>query len=190
MAHINLAVGIDPGRKGAIATIECATRTPHVWAMPDHGEERGVDVWAVDAILAEIPATGACVGLEWNSGRPGEVPDFAYRFGLQTGQLDALLWARGFDILHLASNKWTSRLGLPGKSHHGALEQRAALWDAIYPPYKGLIRGPRGGILDGPLDALLIAEYIRRGYATLTGHKGGRRPPIFRGGGIDDLLSM
>lgn len=185
---IRTAIGIDPGRTGAFAAISCTARLPRVWDMPDHGEERGIVVHAVDEILAQMTATESIVGLEWNSGRPNEVPDFAYRFGLQTGQIDALLYMRGFDVSHLASNKWTGKLGLPGKTWAGAVQQRAALWDSLYPSFTKLIRGPRGGLLDGRIDALLIAEYMRRGHATTTGFKGGRRPPVVRGGAPADAL--
>lgn len=178
---IHTAIGIDPGRTGAIAAITCATKVPRVWDMPEHGKQRGIDLFAVDQILESIGSEASVVGLEWNTGRPGEVPDFAYRFGLQTGQLDALCWMRGLTVEHLASNKWTGRFGLPGKTWKGAVEQRAALWDRTYPPYRSLIRGPRGGLLDGRIDALLIAEYIRQGHANAAGLKSGRRPPVIRG---------
>lgn len=180
-AMIRTAIGIDPGRTGAFAAISCIAKLPRVWDMPDHGDERGNAVWAVDDILAQMTSERAVVGLEWNTGMPGEVPDFAYRFGLQTGQIDGLLYSRGFRVEHLSSRKWTGKLGLPGKGWAGAIEQRAALWDTLYPSFTAMIRGPRGGLLDGRIDALLIAEYMRRGHATLTGHKGGRRPPIVRG---------
>lgn len=180
---INHTIGIDPGRSGAVAQIALNGATPIVWVwdMPEHKDNRGIDVAAFDLILAGLPVTGSVTGLEWNTGRPGEVPDFAYRFGLQTGQIDALLFARGFWVERLSSQKWTGKLALPGKTHSGAVQQRADLIDNLYPQASPLIRGPRGGLLDGRIDAILIAEYVRRGHCTLTGHKGGRRAPIWRG---------
>lgn len=190
-------IGIDPGRSGALAMIQDANSAAggyviEVYDMPPHGDERGIDVAATAEIMRQWPQN-AIVGLEWNSGRPGEVPDFAYRFGLQTGQLDALCYALGLQVTHLASNKWTAKLGLPGKTWQGALEQRAALWDSLYPHAEGLIRGPRGGLLDGRLDALLLSHYMRISHSTPCGLKGGRRPAIFRGSNVhtlDDLLSQ
>jgi hypothetical protein len=169
--------GVDPGRTGALALIEGTALS--VWDMPPHGSERGIDVAATADILRGWPPNTK-VALEWNTGRPNEVPDFAFRFGLQTGQLDALCYAMGLQVTHLASNKWTGKLGLPGKSWAGALEQRAALFAGLYPHAEGLIRGPKGGLLDGRLDALLIAHYMKLG-GTVVGHKGGRRPPTYRG---------
>jgi hypothetical protein len=180
---ISHCIGIDPGRTGAFAWINlCRSLTDvRIWDMPPHGDERGIDLGAVNLMMAEWPTGASVIGLEWNTGRPGEVPDFAYRFGLQTGQLDGLLFARGFRVEHLSSQKWTRRLGLPGKTHAGAVQQRADMIDRLYPQASTLIRGPRGGLLDGRIDALLIAHYLRQEHCTLTGFKGGRRPPIWRG---------
>lgn len=172
-------LGIDPGRTGAFGLIEADGI--QVFDMPDCGKHRGVDLYPTCEILRQIPVDGTEVALEWNTGRPNEVPDFAFRFGLQSGQIDALLFASGFNISHVSSNAWTGRLGLPGKSWAGAVEQREALLVAAYPYAAGLLRGPKGGLLDGRIDALCIAEYLRRGHGTLTGHKGGRRPVVFRG---------
>lgn len=174
-------VGVDPGRTGALALIT-NRKSVKVWDMPPHRQgERGIDLYALSTILVQIGVEGTEVALEWNGGRAHDTPDRAFVFGLQTGQLDAALFARGYNVTHLASNKWTGRFGLPGKTHAGAVEQRAALWDRMYPPYANLIRGSRGGLLDGRIDALLIAEYLRQANMNPTGHKGGRKPPTYRG---------
>lgn len=183
-------IGVDPGRTGAFALL--SEDACEVADMPEHASERGVHVAQVADIIRGFNASPAetVVALEWNQGRPGEVPDFAFRFGLQTGQIDALLFAMGYDVVHLASNKWTGKLGLPGKTWQGAMEQRVAMVEAHYPAYAPLIHGPRGGVLDGRVDAILIAHYMKLG-GTPVGHKGGRRPPIFRGrpeNTLEDLL--
>lgn len=184
----NQYLGVDPGRSGALALIN-GQNVPQVWDMPGSKVDRGCDIMSLFQILEAIPSPEQTMAaLEWNTARPGEVPDYAFRFGLQTGQLHAALYAYSFQIITLAPNKWTGRLGLPGKTHAGAIEQRAAMWDSLYPAFKSMIRGPRGGILDGRLDALLIAVYIRKGGESVVGWKGGRRPPTFRGVGISDLL--
>lgn len=167
-------VGIDPGRTGGIAEIS-EDGTPRVWPMPP-SEERGIDLRATREIIREL-TPGSVAALEWNTGKPNEVPDFAFRFGLQTGQLDALFYVLGFQTKRISSNLWTGRLGLPGKTHHGAIEQRAALWDQLYPDHSAMIRGPRGGVHDGLLDALLIAHWQRGVEANPFGLKGAKRPP-------------
>lgn len=171
-------VGIDPGRKGAIAKISSQAITVH--EMPQEFE-RGIDLFGLVS-LDDLERLGdVLVGIEWNTGRPGEVPDYAFRFGLQTGQLDAWYKAKGYTVKHISPQKWKNYFGLPGKQDDRQSLQGAAIWCKSYPQYKGLIYGPRGGILDGPLDALLIAEYLRRIESSPVGAKGGKRPPKFLG---------
>lgn len=174
-------IGIDPGRKGAIACIDALSRLPaiNVWDMPAE-YERGIYLGAMPHGDSEF-LDCAIVGIEWNTSRPGEVPDYAFRFGLQTGQLDAWYAAKGYTVKHISPQKWKNYFGLPGKQDDPGSLQGAALWCKLYPQYKGLIYGPRGGILDGPLDALLIAEYLRQTELSPVGTNGGKRPPKFDG---------
>jgi hypothetical protein len=177
-------LGIDPGRQGALGVIRPGVggqpAIVQVHDMPDE-QDRGVNLADLDAILSHIPADGTLACLEWPTARPGEVPDFAMRFGQQCGELRALLWARGYETRLIPPQTWTGRLGLPGKQHAGAVVQRAAMWDQRYPHFMAVIRGPRGGLLDGRIDALLIAEFCRGTDAGQVGTKGGRRPPKFFG---------
>lgn len=170
-------VGIDPGRKGAIAQI-CASGLIKVTPMPPEFE-RGIDLHSLPDLqpYTQGRLDRYIVAIEWNTSRPGEVPDYAFRFGLQTGQLDAWYKAKGYAVKHISPQKWKGYFGLPGKQADPASEQGAALWCRLYPSYSGLIYGPRGGIQDGPLDALLIAEYLRQTESSPVGTKGGRRPP-------------
>jgi hypothetical protein len=181
MSVYTMALGIDPGRTGAFGWIGVGSKMPRVQDMPPRPTHvRGNDLACVDAILAKVNPTTTLVGLEWPTARPGEVPDFAFRFGMQCGELEALLYARGFTFDLIAPNRWTGAFGIPGKSWEPDLHFRVSVWDDKYPAYTHLVRGPRGGILDGRLDALLIAEYVRIGIESPFGHKGGRRPPTHR----------
>lgn len=172
-------IGIDPGRKGALASIGILSGMVKVHPMPEE-EDRGMCLHDLRLILQEYTPSTTLVGIEWNTGMPHEVPDYAFRFGLQTGQLDAYAHAMGFSVRHVSSSKWTGYFGLAGKQDQTALPVRVALLEKAYPAFSRLLRGPRGGILDGNVDALLIAHYFRLGETTF-GHRGGRRPAIQRG---------
>jgi hypothetical protein len=160
MRFPGIVLGIDPGRDGAIVAISRRLKTVRAWDMPQHGHLRGNDLSALRDIFRHFVPTDCAVGLEYNTGKPHEVPDFAYRFGLQTGQIEGLLLGMGFDVTCVPANLWTGRLGLPGKTWATAIEQRAAMWDQEYPASASLMRGPRGGLRDGRLDAGLIAHYL------------------------------
>lgn len=170
-------VGIDPGRTGGIGCIGI-DQSVRVWRMPP-ATDRGIPMEQVKDIFASLPRP-CTIALEWNTSRPEEVPDYAFRFGLQTGQLDGLLGGMGIRPSHLTPQAWKAKLGLVGKSHDPDSVQGQLMWKKLYPQYAHLIYGPRGGVLDGPLDALLIAEYVRIINVSVVG-KWGRRPPRFRG---------
>lgn len=175
MSLYRQVVGIDVGRHGAVAAIGIRTGLPRCWDMPDE-RDRGTDLDGLDDILSQVSPVDSLVFLEYNTGMPGEVPDFAFRFGLQTGQIDGVLHAKGYTVRHVAPNRWKGTLGLPGKSHEDAIKICAAFYDEKFPAFPGLIRGPRGGILDGRLDSLLIAWYGYIGEVSPCGHRGGKRP--------------
>lgn len=158
--------GIDPGFKGAIALMNAAGTTARVWPMPvvlgDLDREREIDLPGLNEVLASIARfPRVCVGIEWPTTRPDEGAERSERFGRQKGYLEAFLFLKKFDYYKLAPNLWKGRLGLDGKDVVGSNERAAKLWETFYPERASLIRGPRAGLLDGPMDALLIAHFLR-----------------------------
>lgn len=101
------------------------------------------------------------VGIEWPTTRPGEGTERSERFGRGKGYLEAFAYLHRMTYYKIAPALWKGRLGLPGKDHPGANAQAATLFETFYPAHTALIRGPRGGLLTGPLDALLIAHFLR-----------------------------
>lgn len=158
--------GIDPGFSGAIALMNAAGTTCRVWKMPviekEKDRQREIDLGLLRdcfSVLARFPRV--CVGVEWPTTRPGEAAEASERFGRQKGYLEAFCYLKNLDYFKIAPNLWKGRLGLDGKDVAGANERAAKLYGLYYPDHTGLIRGLRGGILDGPLDALLIAHFLR-----------------------------
>lgn len=177
-------IGVDVGREGAFARIAGTQIT--IWDMPK-SHERGVDLRAVNEVVKTTPP--CIVYIEWNTARPLEVPDYAFRFGLQTGQLEALFWARGFDVRHVVPNKWKGDIGLPGKTDDPTSLQGLEFLRREYPCVEvdALILGPRGGIKSGRVDAWLIAHWGLRVASSPVGRKGGKRPPRFIGATAEDF---
>lgn len=172
-------LGIDVGRTGALASISQQTGLVRVHDMPAE-DGRGINLYDLRLILQEYTASTTLIGLEWNNSRPGEVPDYAFRFGLQTGELHGLAFGLGFKVQKIRPQAWCSYFGLPGKQDSSAMPLRVAVLEKAYPAFSHLLYGPRSGILSGITDALLIAHYLRLSQTTF-GLKGGRRPAIQRG---------
>lgn len=185
-------VAADPGHSGAIALLNAAGTYGQVWPMPTHkrGTVIELDLPALADILKPMKRLPQVVaGLEWPSTWPGtfgNVARDATAFGKGLGTLDTYFYLLGFNHHRITPQKWKARLGLPGKTHDPKSLQGVILWDKTYPALSGLIRGPRGGVLDGPLDALLLCHFLRLGGESPVGHKGGRRPPTYRGLGYSD----
>ena len=179
-------VGLDPGFSGALGTIHEGRCSVVDMPVRRRGNGEGYNALDLPVLIQYIPRAPegpVKFGLENPTTRPGEGAERSFRFGRQVGNLEAIILALGGDLTLIPPATWTSRLGFPGKQYDNALEIRAKYWCDHYPEYKDLIYGPRGGILDGRLDALLIAHYLKSISGPL-GKWGGRRPPKFKGGGF------
>lgn len=159
---------IDPGFTGAIGVINRAGTSCRVYDMPNtpgEGKKREMDLPGLKAIFAEIKRfPSVFLGIEWPHTKPGDFGDVAgnaERFGRGKGILESFAYLMGFTYTKVDPLAWKKKLGVPGKTDPKAIETCAALWDAQYRAATGLIRGPRGGVKDGRLDALLIAHYLR-----------------------------
>jgi hypothetical protein len=181
-------VGIDPGFGGGIAVMNATATVCKAWPMPitqRNSKRDGTREYDLDGLhvifkqLHFLPAPS--VTIEWPTTRPGEGAERCERFGRGKGYLEAFLFLMGFNYVKVSPNIWKGRLGLPGKGDDPNSTQGAAYWKEKYPKYAQLILGPRGGVLDGLLDALLLAAYDRMGSQSPLGWRGGPRPAVFKG---------
>ena len=182
---INLFVGIDPGFTGAIGVMT-VTGTCYAVDMPVHklGAGDGHNAIDIKALIEYLRKwDGAKFGLENPTTRPGEGAERSFRFGRGVGNIEAVLTTLGQSLMLISPNTWTSKLGFPGKQYDNAVDIRERWLLDNYPLTEGLLRGPRGGLLDGRIDALCIAAYLKQISGGL-GKWGGRRPPKFLGGGF------
>lgn len=163
----NFYVGIDPGFSGAIAMMNALGTSVRVWDMPvrNTGEAdrtREIDLPGLKAIFRQFAGfPRVAVGIEWPTTRPDEGAERSERFGRQKGYLEAFAYLHRLDTFKIAPNLWKGRLGLDGKDIIGSNERAAKFFATFYPERSALIRGPRGGVLDGPMDALLICHFLR-----------------------------
>lgn len=156
----NWFCGIDPGFKGAIGLISDKGEVL-VWEMPViDGKRQELNRLDLQAIMDHVQTFSPQIGLEWPSMRPGEGAQSGLRFGQQLGMIECLCQMKSDRYRRISPMKWKARLGLPGKEIPGANKTCAAYFDRFYSKYSSLIRGPRGGVLDGRMDALLIAHYL------------------------------
>lgn len=166
-------LGIDPGKYGAFGLVSAAGRVVSVQDMPicvckatGH-----YDIPAIYALLrGTLILPGVRVIMEWPNTRPGEGAQRSRNFGLGMGFVAMALVALRADWERVDPQRWKNRLGLPGKKDPQAIPLARSLYDTYFPDQGGLLLGPRGGLKDGRLEAVLIAEYRRR--TTYQGMKG------------------
>ena len=160
----NFYCGVDPGYKGAFCLMNAAGTTCKIYAMPVTGEGRDkeIDLHGLETIfriLGRMPGVG--LGLEWPNTWPGEPPEAAAALRQGMAYVEAFAFLGGLPCERIAPNLWTGRLGLPGKTVSGWVDCRVGMVKAFYPEALPLIYGPREGLLDGPLDAILICHFLR-----------------------------
>lgn len=163
-------VGIDPGVRGAIGVLSPKTAFMEVYDMPVIGTGRASEfdcdaLWAIFTHLTKAYRR-PLVRLEWPQTRPDEAAESSKRFGVGLGLLWGLSTAAGCEVERVAPNGWKGRLGLSGKAS-GAMEARRQAVEYAERVIPGLpedaVRGPKGGLLDGRAEALLIAfEQVSR----------------------------
>jgi hypothetical protein len=183
MSLTDLFAAIDPGFSGALCALSVDGSYARVWHMPvKHQNFRSLDLPALKLIgdeLVMLPIVK--VGLENPTTRPGEGAERCFRFGRGIGNLEMLLEMASIPYLLIAPNLWKGRLGIPGKELDPMSIEAKRYFLSHYPQHEHLILGPRGGLLDGVLDAFLIAHFLIMSYTSPVGTKGGKRPPTFRG---------
>lgn len=156
-------IGIDPGMKGAIGAIDTHGRFLWVKDLPvtKQGRKGEFDLPGIAAIVEEISQYASPrVLLEWPTTRPGEAAESSKRFGVGLGILEGMFVAKGHKPERISPNGWKGRLGLSGKkdNQRGARQQAVDMAEEfIRDMPEGAVRGPRGGLMDGRAEALLIA---------------------------------
>lgn len=145
-------LGIDPGQQGAAALIH----TDGVEIIDWPGSESA----AADSLLWLIECYGTptlCV-IEQQQAMGGD------RF--HTSSMAKLMTNFGVYLGLVSAFKIPTRLVLPAKWKRGYVPAKALkaasvpVAERLFPT--AVLRGPRGGALDGRADSLLLADYARR----------------------------
>jgi len=159
-------VGIDPGFQGAIAVLtvtetrECTVYdTPILVVGNGKKEKLEFDVPEMNRLLNPILAFNQPIlaGIEEVGPRPMEGVVSVFRFGTGYGLWLGLLAAHGIPHVKVHPAKWKRDVfGGKGREKDASI----VMAEALFPQHS--FRTPRGRLLDGRAEALLIADYVRR----------------------------
>lgn len=151
-------VGIDPGKKGAIAILDndnyCVMDTP----VLKLGTKNTYDVPEMRNIIETIEYRNNCkVFIENVHAMPGQGVTSMFDMGYGVG-----LWIGIVSTLHLSLTQVTPQAWKKAMMNGMPKEKESSVYRAqqLFPNAR--LTGPRGAKLDGRADALLIAEYGRK----------------------------
>ena len=145
----NLIVGIDPGKKGAIAFIDIRTREATVYDMP-RGENEIIDLFVnhKDDIFF--------VAVEKQQPFPKQGVSSTFSLARHYGFIMGVIKTLGLSFEEIPPRKWQNNLfGCSKRTRNQSKVLSLSKARALFPSAKI-------GKRDGRSDALLIAEYARR----------------------------
>ncbi|HLA81873.1 MAG TPA: hypothetical protein VJP78_09715 [Thermoleophilia bacterium] len=143
-------IGIDPGREGAYAIL-----TEHgafVLDLPWIGKDLDIGL-----IKRWLPSGEVRAAIEQSQPMPRQGAVSAHTTGYGMGMLVGLFLGMGIPFETVRPAIWKKAMGIPPKSDKGASVQLAR---RLFPAAN--LVTPRGRLLDGRAEALLLAEWIRR----------------------------
>lgn len=170
-----LHVAIDPGATGAVCILAPDGRvefrdTPTIAVKSGKKIKNEPDEPAMVAIMSAIKGNTASLGLSLlvTIEKVNAMPSIAGKRSM--GATSAFSFGMGYGMWRMCC----AALGIPYRLVHPATWKKAVLAGTpksdgaeaivagqLYPDVAAELRGPRGGIRDGRVDALLIGHYAR-----------------------------
>lgn len=159
-------VGIDPGKKGAIAVLREDGSLLDLFDMPlkKIGKDDRVDGAKLAGQLRGYCGTAVIEHVGYIGGGSGEKTHRdggkgAFSFGESAGGARCVLEALGFDMIFARPQAWRKLHGLTGASDEAVIQAARALY-----PEANVLTGFKKkdgtqNVKDGRTDALLIARY-------------------------------
>jgi len=153
MSKPNAFIGIDPGAKGAICVVVPTENIQHFLTTvhpPDKIYESLLNI-SGDYNLSPIM-------IENVSSIPGAAAGSNFKFGFNVGLLQGIIKSTAIGMDTVRPKAWQKEIGVGTKFKGNAIKKEVArLANQLYP--KAELYGPRGGLLDGRSDALMIAHH-------------------------------
>jgi hypothetical protein len=149
-------IGIDPGAKGSICVL--APNQNEVMFYPT--TDKPFELLERILHLKETCDVKAIM-IEDVHSIHGASAKSNFMFGYNVGVVNTLAQATGIMVMRVQPKVWQKHVGVKAKGND-IKKEVASICDRLYPAVT--IRGPRGGLLDGCSDALMIAHYVAQTY--------------------------
>jgi hypothetical protein len=158
---MDLFIGVDPGGRGALCALTPATGSIEFHPTPnDKVTSAEVFAW-----LCKWAWLKPIIGVEAVHSLPGMSARSNFSFGYNLGQIETIISAVRHPWHKVTPKIWQGKVGItfpkkcPSKDRKIITSKRCL---ELYP--KADIYGPRGGLMDGHADSLMIAHYLSLTY--------------------------
>lgn len=149
-------VSVDPGAKGSFCVLVPSSK--QIGFFPTISKPMDIMDWFTKIKMELNPQI---IMIENVHAIFGTSAGSNFKFGYNVGLVNALSEASGIGVAHVTPKMWQKKIGVTKKGK--AIKQDvAAICERLY-PYAN-IRGPKGGLLDGLSDSLMIAHFARLQY--------------------------
>ena len=147
-------IACDPGAKGSICLL--VPDTNKIMFIDNTAIPMDIATWIQLAKKEYIIYTAM---IEKVHAIQGTSAGSNFKFGYNTGLITGVIQTLGLGLEQITPKQWQKYIGV--KSKGSAIKKEvAAICERLYPGAE--IRGPRGGLLDGRSDALMIAHYASK----------------------------
>lgn len=153
-------IGIDPGAKGALCILDPSSNYPTLFAdlsLKNKASE------LLTVINYELDQSPALIALEDVHSLPGMSAKSNFTFGGMFWRIKTILDCAQAEYEMVTPKAWQQAVGVPSRKFlNGEMDLKQAVADLAQGYYpEAHLHGPRGGLLDGRSDALMIAHYLR-----------------------------
>lgn len=162
-----LFIGIDPGAKGSLCLLDTATKQMEFMHTPG-GLVTSLEVYTW-VCMNHLNHTINAIAIENVHAIYGTSAKSNFNFGFNTGALHGIIGCTGIGLEMVQPKLWQKQCGIVFKPKMRPADKKktvAAVALQLYP--KADIFGPKGGLLDGRADALMIAHYLSIKYGITT----------------------
>lgn len=158
-------IGIDPGSKGSLCCLDSADLTTILFM--DTPFDHNTCISVREFIIHHSPKM---IGLEKVHAIFGTSAGSNFTFGENVGIIKGVVGTTNFGIDMVQPKAWQKACGIAFKPKSKPAEKKrvvASIAQQLYP--SASLHGPRGGLLDGRSDALMIAHHMMVKYGGNSG---------------------
>ena len=156
---MNYFIGIDPGQKGALSIISHYhyddNKFIHVIDMPLFPSKE-INTIGVREFFSVIISRESICYIEKAQSMPRQGVTSTFNYGQGYGKLKAVLEILGISYQEISPQLWKKEFSLIKKDKKDSVTVAMKLFPEI------TFKTPKGRLLDGRAESLLIAEYCRR----------------------------